>query len=355
MAEFKVLVAGDTFMEPRVFSSIVEDVLRRNGLNAEVRAVEWPFKGYQKGRLMGVKREIREFAGDPGKLASMVGDIDVLLVHVAPVTKEVLEAAGRLKVVGCARGGPVNVDVDAATMMGVPVIYTPGRNAEAVADYTMGLILAMSRNIVRAHVKLKEGVWSEEFYEYRHCGDELSGKTLGLVGLGRVGVEVARRAKAFGMRVISYDPYVSREAMASHGVEKTELETLLRESDFVSIHARLTPETRHMIGERELRSMKPTAVLVNTARGEIVDEKALIKALREGWIAGAALDVFEREPLPPGHPLLEFENVIVTPHIAGASRETVRRSARMLAEDTARILKGERPRFCMNPEVFEKS
>ncbi len=355
MAKFRVLVAGDTFMEPSVFSRIVEDTLKNSGLDVEVRSIEWPFKGYQLGKMKGVKREVREFAGDPKKFATLVKDVNVLLVHVAPVTKDVMEAAEELRVIGCARGGPVNVDVDAATMMGIPVIYTPGRNAEAVADYTMGLILAMSRNIVKAHVRLKDGVWSEEFYDYRYCGDELSGKTLGLIGLGRVGVEVAKRARAFGMKVISYDPYVSEAAMTSYGVEKVELDKLLHESDFVSIHARLTTETRHMIGETELKTMKPTAVLVNTARGEIVDEDALVKALREGWIAGAALDVFESEPLPPDHPLLKLENVILTPHIAGASRETVHRSAKMLAEDTARILKGERPRFCMNPEVFEKS
>lgn len=355
MAEYKVLVAGDTFMEPKVFSGIVEDIFRKNGLDVDVRSIEWPFKGYQKGRLKGVKREIREFAGNPERLAALVKDIDVLFVHVAPVTKEVLDAAASLKVVGCARGGPVNVDVDAATMKGIPVLYTPGRNNEAVADYTMGLILAMSRNIVKAHLKLKQGVWNEEFYEYRHCGDELSGKTLGLIGFGRVGAEVAKRARAFNMRIISYDPYVSIEVMASLGVEKVELENLLRESDIVSIHARLTPETRQLIGEKELRSMKPNAILINTARGEILDERTLLKALREGWISGAALDVFESEPLPPDHPFMELENVIITPHIAGASKQTVHRSAKMLAEDAARILRGEKPRFCINPEVFEKS
>lgn len=352
---FRVLVAGDSFMNTHVFSQVVGRTLRESGVDAEILEVEWQFKGYQRGRMMGVKRELREFAGDPRELAKLVGDVDALLVHVAPVTKEVLEAGKRLKVVGCARGGPVNVDVDAATMMGIPIINTPGRNAEAVADYTLGLILAHSRNIARAHLLLKQGKWSDEFYDYDVCGHELSGMVLGMVGLGRIGVEVAKRAKAFGMRVIAYDPYISEEKMRECGVEKREeLEEVLRESDFLSIHARLTSETRHMIGERELKMMKPTAILVNTARGEIVDEDALVKALKEGWIAGAALDVFESEPLPPGHPLTKLENVTLTPHIAGASKETVYRAARMLGEDTARVLRGERPRYCVNPDVFSR-
>lgn len=351
---FRVLVIGDSFMNPLVFSEVVKKVLDEKGINAEVRSVEWEFKGYQFGRAMGIKRELREFAGDPHKLASLVTDVDALLVHVAPVTEEVIKASRHLKVIGCARGGPVNIDVDAATIMGIPVIYTPGRNAEAVADHTLGLILAYARNIVKAHTLLKKGVWSDELYDYRFCGSELNGKTLGLIGIGMVGAGVAKRAKAFGVRVISYDPYVSEEHMRSLGVEKVDLETLLRESDFVSIHARLTPVTRHMIGERELKLMKPTAVLINTARGEIVDERSLIKALEEGWIAGAALDVFESEPIPPDHPLLKFDNVIVTPHIGGASRETVHRAAEILAEDTANILLGRRPRYCVNPEVFSK-
>ncbi|MEM4290323.1 MAG: 2-hydroxyacid dehydrogenase [Nitrososphaerota archaeon] len=349
---FRALVVGDSFMNTQVVVEIVQKVLNKRGINIDIRGVEWEFKGYQRGRLMGIKRELREFAGDPHKLEPLVKDVDVLLVHVAPVTEGVLKAGGSLKVVGCARGAPINVDVDAATMFGIPVIYTPGRNAEAVADHTLGLILAQARNIVKAHTSLKNGIWSDELYDYRFCGSELSGKTLGLIGLGRVGSEVAKRAQAFKVRVISYDPYVNEEYMKSVGVEKVDLETLLKESDFISIHARLTPETRHMIGEKELKLMKPTAILINTARGEIVDERSLIKALEEGWIAGAALDVFESEPIPPEHPLLRIDNVIVNPHISGASRETVHRSAEMLAEDVANVLSGKRPRYCANPEVF---
>lgn len=350
----RVLAVGDEFMNPEAMAEKLREVLSEVEPELEVKALKWGFKGYQLGRRMGVKREIREFSGKPEDLIPHVKGVHVLVVHVAPVTKEVMEASGALKVVGCTRGGPVNVDVDAATQLGIPVLRTPGRNAEAVADYVIGLIIAHTRNIAKAHHLLRQGVWRDEFYFYEECGFELEGKRLGLIGFGKVGVEVAKRARALGMRIMAYDPYVSSEAMRAEGVEPVDMETLLRDSDIVSLHARLTDETYHMIGEKEFKAMKPTAIFVNTARGELVDEQALIKALKEGWIAGAALDVFEKEPLPPDSPLLKLENVTITPHIAGASKETVHRSATMIAEDVKRILKGEKPRFCVNPEVLSK-
>ena len=322
--------------------------------NPEIETLEWEFRGYQKGRLRGVKQELREFTGTPKDLIKHMKNVEVLIVHLAPITKEVMEASGKLRVVGCMRGGPVNIDIDAATMLGIPVLRAPGRNAEAVADYTIGLIIAHVRNIVRACTLLKQGIWRDEFYFYEECGFELENKVLGIVGFGKVGREVAKRAKALQMRILAYDPYVSPNLMKSLGVEPTTLEKLLEESDVVTLHVRLTDETRHMIGERELKRMKPTAILVNTSRGEIIDEKALIKALNEGWIAGAALDVFEKEPLPPDHPFLKMDNVTITPHIAGASKEVVKRSVIMIAEDVKRLLKGEKPLYCVNPEVLEK-
>jgi D-3-phosphoglycerate dehydrogenase len=352
----KILIVGDIFMKTSIVSEIVKEALETVGLSAEITQVEWEFKGYQLGRRLGIKKELREFAGNPEELARLVKDVEVLIVHVAPVTSEVIEAGEKLKIIGCARGNPVNVDVDAATTKNIPVIYTPGRNAEAVADYTIGLIIAYMRNIINAHQLLKKGIWNDEFYSYDLCGHELSSLTLGLIGFGRVGLEVAKRARAFNMKVIAYDPYVSHDVMEKVNVEKKEsLEDLLVEADIVSIHTRLTPETFHMIGERELKIMKNTALLINTARGEVVDEKALIKALKEKWIMGAALDVFESEPLSSDNPLIRLDNVILTPHIAGASKETVHRAAKMLSEDIVRILRGEKPLRCANSEVFAKT
>ncbi len=343
-------------MKPSITAGILRENLKTAGITAEIKEIEWEFKGYQFGRRAGIKRELKEFVGDPRELAKLVEDeeTEVLIVHLAPVTSEVIEAGKNLKIIGCARGSPVNVDVDAASQKSIPVIFAPGRNSEAVADYTIGIIIALIRNIVTSHQLLSKGVWSDEFYSYDLCGHELSSLTLGLVGLGRVGLEVAKRARAFNMKVLAYDPYVSRDIMEKENVEKKEtLDELLTEADIISLHARLTPETFHMIGERELKLMKKTAILINTARGGLVDEKALIKALKEKWISGVALDVFESEPLSSTHPLLELDNVILTPHIAGASKETAHRTAKMLSEDITRILTGRRPLHCYNPEVLQ--
>lgn len=341
-------------MNPEHFSRVVHNVLREAEVEAETKALCWPFKGYQQGKVKGIKRELKEFAGNPKELIQLIDDFDVLLVHVAPVTYEVMQAARKLKIIGCARGGPVNVDIDAATELGIPVLYVPARNAIAVAEHTIGLILSISRNIARAHYRLKSGIWEDEFYDFDKCGFELRGKTIGLIGLGSVGIEVARLATAFGMRVISFDPYVDEDTMKSYGVEKVSLETLLKESDIISIHARLSTETKNLIGEREFAKVKKGAILINTARGEIVDEEALIKAIKDGQISSAGLDVFYSEPLTPHHPLIKLEQVILTPHIAGASKETVYRAAKILAEDVVRIIRGEAPRFCANPQVLTK-
>jgi D-3-phosphoglycerate dehydrogenase len=350
----RALVAGDSFMKPAILSKAIYRALREIDPEARVEAIKWQFKGYQKQRAVGVKREIREFAGDPHEFVKLVNDIDILVVHHAPVTEELLERNRKLRVIGCARGDPSNVDVDAATERGIPVINAPGRNAEAVADYTIGLILSLTRNIAQAHSLLKLGTWSYDFYDYERCGSELRGRTLGLIGFGQAGSEVAKRARAFDMKIVAYDPYVSPERTTSAGAESVHLETLLRRSDFISIHARLSPDTKHMISESQLRMMKRTAVIVNTARGPIIDEAALLKALLDGSIAGAALDVFENEPLTADHPLLKLDNVIATPHIAGASKENVSKASRMLSEDIKRVMKGKAPRFCVNPEVFSK-
>jgi len=183
-------------------------------------------------------------------------------------------------------------------------------------------------------------------------GIELAGKVLGIIGFGRIGGEVARRAKGFDMRVIAYDPYVPRDIALSLGVELTSLENLLRESDFVTIHCPLTRETYHMIDENKLRLMKKSAFIINTARGAIIDEKALYRALKEGWIAGAALDVYEVEPLPPDSPLLDLGNIILTPHIAWFTEEALRRLEFMACEEALRILRGEMPRNVVNIEVL---
>ncbi len=278
----------------------------------------------------------------------------LLVVEVERVDAGVLEALPEVRIVASARGVPSNVDLAAATARGVPVLHTPARNAASVADFTIGLVLAQCRSLARGQDHLRRRGWLVDGeLPYLHFrGPELAGRTMGLVGYGAVGREVARRAAGgFGMRVLVNDPYVAEPEPPAEAVP---LERLLAESDVVSLHCPLTPETTGMIGERQLALLRPEAVLVNTARAAVVDEAALVAALVEGRMAGAALDVFWTEPLPPDHPLLGMDNVTLTPHLAGAADDVVTRHSIMIADDVARLLAGRRPVHLANPEVWDR-
>ena len=305
---------------------------------------------------------VKEAYGDPDFIKESIKGVEVVLSGFAPMTASIMDSDPALRVIGIARGGPVNVDVAAATKRGILVVGTVGRNAISVADQTMGLILAESRHIARNSMALKTGVYFTEIERIgrKYLGNlafqELEGKTLGLIGFGEVGRRVAKRARAFDMRVQVFDPYVTADALAKEGCEKVELKSLLCASDFVSIHAKLTAETTHMLNAERLSMMKPSSILVNTARGEIIDEKALYDALRVKRIAGAALDVFEEDPVKPDNPLLKLDNVTVTPHTAGRSPEVERRGYQQVAEATAKYLRGEEIRRAQiaNPKALER-
>jgi D-3-phosphoglycerate dehydrogenase len=272
-------------------------------------------------------------------LADAIGNYDALVVRSqTKVTAEVLDRAGSLKVVGRAGIGLDNVDVEAATRRGILVVNAPQSNILSAAEHTMALLLAQARNIPQAHAALTEGRWERERFQ----GVELHGKTLGVVGLGRVGAMVAQRALAFGMRVVAFDPYVSKERAKSLGIELTpNLEALLVQADFVTIHLPRTPETEGLIGEREFALMKEGVRIVNTARGGILDERALVTALRDGKVAGAALDVFSTEPAPAAHPLMHFDNVVVTPHLGASTREAQDKAGTAIAQMVILALRGE--------------
>ncbi|RLI25356.1 3-phosphoglycerate dehydrogenase [Candidatus Bathyarchaeota archaeon] len=278
--------------------------------------------------LRGKAFLVKAYELDQGGFAKLLKDADVVVVRSRRrLDRCTIDRAPRLKVIARAGVGLDNVDVDYAVKRGITLLSTGDASTEAVAELTIGLMIALARRITELDRKMKRGNWCKN----SGVGVELRGKTLGIIGLGRIGGRVAELARVFGMRVVAYDPYVSREKAERLGVElKQRLEDLLRESDFVSIHAVLTEETEGLIGERELRLMKPTAYLVNTARGAIVDEEALVRALEEGWIAGAALDVYEREP--PSSRLAGLENVILTPHVGASTVEAQKRIARVLAE-----------------------
>ncbi len=252
------------------------------------------------------------------ELESVVENYDGLIVRSrTKVTAAILQAGAKLKVVGRAGVGVDNIDVGFATRRGIVVLNAPGGNVVSAAEHTLALMLALVRHIARADASLRAGKWERG----RFKGSELYGKTLGLAGAGRIGSEVAKRARAFGVRVIAYDPYLARERAEQVGIELVTLPDMLEEADFVSIHTPLTDETRGLIGAKELALMKPTAYLINAGRGGVVDELALARALQEGKLAGAALDVFEREPVPPDHPLLKLDNVVAVPHLGAATRE----------------------------------
>jgi D-3-phosphoglycerate dehydrogenase len=273
----------------------------------------------------------------PAELTANLADFDIVVVQFAPVARAFIVAARRLKVIAVLRGGTENIDVPFATERGIAVLNTPGRLARAVAECTVGLILAEIRNLARGHARLMQGRWDRSFPN----GDdipELYRRTVGLVGYGAVAQLVAGYLEAFGCRLLAYDPFFTGNPAPA---VLTDLPDLLRQSDVVSLHARLCPETQGLIGAKELALMKPSAVLVNTARSGLVDEAALVAVLRERRIMGAALDVFDLEPLPADHPLLGLENVTLTPHLAGSTRDGFRNSPVLMAGHLARLLRGE--------------
>jgi D-3-phosphoglycerate dehydrogenase len=244
------------------------------------------------------------------------------------VTREVIDRASNLRVICRVGVGLDNIDVEYAKQRNIAVLNTPGGNTTSVAEHTLALLLALAKDLFFYDRKVREGEWRSR-YTYRAL--ELSGKTLGLVGFGAIGQEVARLSLGFGMKVLFFDPFVPEGVL--QGVQKVStLSELLSQSDFVSLHVPLTEGTRHLIGREEFRLMKPTAFLINVARGAVVDEEALLEALREGWIRGAALDVFEKEPPSGDHPLCSLPNVILTPHVAGLTQESTERVAVQAAE-----------------------
>jgi D-3-phosphoglycerate dehydrogenase / 2-oxoglutarate reductase len=287
-------------------------------------------------------------------LARTVG-VDVLIVEADHVPASVISQRPELRIIATCRADPVNVDIDAATAAGVPVVNAPGRNAEAVADLTVGLIFTLMRGIVRADDDVRAGRWivDGKIAYQRFRGREIRSLTVGLVGCGSVGRATARRLSALGARVLAADPYVDADTVRSAGAEPVELPTMLAAADVVSIHALLREGTRGLLGAEEFALMKPGAFLVNTARFGIVDEEPLLEALRTGRIAGAAFDHFTNEFLPVDHPLVAMPNVVLTPHIGGTTEETEIEQTDCVAAGIASLVEGGEPVNVANPEAVE--
>lgn len=289
-------------------------------------------------RTLGTTLEYSPFTGrrTPDELATLLRHTDAMLASTDSMTAEILDRAPRLKLIARVGVGYDTVDVDAAHQRGVAVTVTPGANEHAVADYTLASMLGLLRRVVANHVSTAANGWE------RRAGTDLTGKTVGIVGLGRIGKLVARRLAGFDVRLLAHDVYQDATFARQYGVQYMALDELLAAADIVTFHVLLTPQTRHLLDARRLALLKPSAVVVNTCRGPVIDERALAEALHAGQLAGAALDVFEEEP-PRGSPILTAPNVLLSPHMAGITKESSRRMAEMAVAEVARSLQGLPP------------
>jgi D-3-phosphoglycerate dehydrogenase / 2-oxoglutarate reductase len=287
--------------------------------------------------------------GSEDELLSLVPQADAILTCFAQVPASVIRAGKKLQVVGRYGIGVDNIAVDEATRLGIPVTNVPAYCLDEVAEHAMALLLACARGVARYHVAVHEGNWSLQsampLFRVR-------GQTLGILGFGKIGQTLAEKARGFAMRIVAHDPLMSADVVRRQGVEPVSLDELLAQADFLTIHTPLTSETRGLLNAERLRCMKPTAFVINTARGAIIDQDALLQALQGGWIAGAALDVFVPERMPADHPLLALPNVIATPHVAFYSQESVLELEIKAATNVAAILSGRRPDAIVNPEVL---
>ena len=310
---------------------------------------------YEMEALAPIGAEIVEIAvKTEEEFAKAACDADAIYAKGRPITKTIIDALERCKVITLGSVGSDSVDVRAATARGIPVTNVPDTFIEEVADHAMMLMLATYRRLTLMDRWVREGRWREG-RPYLHTFPRLMGQTLGFIAFGHVPRAVATRARAFGLRLLAYDPYVEELVMTQYGVEPVGLTELLQRSDIVSMHAPSTPDAHHLLREEHFRLMKREALFINTGRGPTVDEPALIKALQEGWIAGAGLDVLETEPVEATNPLLKMENVTLTPHVASASARFDPERRRRVGTEIALVLSGRWPRSCVNPSVLEKS
>lgn len=328
-----VLAAGDHFVLPRLLTAAVTEA---TGGAVDVRELKlpWPHTPF------GPVAEVVEASGTEDEMIAALQGVRVCVTQMAPLTARVLEHCPDLELFCVSRGGPVNVNLEAASRHGVAVCYAPGRNATATAEHTLTLLLAAARGVGDTHTALRDGHWRGDYYDYATCGIEIEGSTVGLVGGGAVGSRVARVLTAMGARVLVHDPYLRPEEVAEVG-EPAPLPELLSRSRIVSLHARVTEETRGMIGRAEIAAMPRGSVIVNCARGALLDYEAVCDALDDGQLRGAGFDVFPEEPVPAGSRLLTTPGIVHTPHIAGGSQQVAQKAARIVAAEVGRHLRGE--------------
>lgn len=315
----KIVGIGDLFI-PASYIEKGFAPLREKGHVVEV--MDWPLKSFDELQNYNLLVETQgcQALQPPQCVFELCADADVIVTQFCTVTRELVDACPKLKAIGVLRGGIENVCSEYAREKGIEVFNAPGRNAEAVSDFTVGMIICEARNIARGHHGILTGRWIRDYSNSGMIPD-LPGRTVGLIGCGAIGMKVAKKLSGFDMTLLGYDPFASAERCKEAGIEPVELDELMARADFVSLHARLTAENRHLIDARRLALMKPTAYLINTSRAGLIDEAALVEALRAKKIAGAALDVYEHEPPQPDDPLLALDNVTLTPHMAGGSND----------------------------------
>lgn len=344
-APVKVLVAGDQFETVQV----LEYALRESVPDVRITELSssWPITP------MGDIDEVHVAVGDVEELIRALQGVQVCVSHTYPFTNEVFEACPDLEQVTITRGGPVNVDIESATRHGVRVTYTPGRNATATAEHTIAMIMAAVRQIPAHHELLASGVWEGDAYRYDQVGMEIKGNDVGIVGCGAVGCRVAAVMAAMGATVRVFDPWATPDSFPAGVMACDDLDEVLRLSRILTLHARANEDNRHMIGVEQLAEMPDGSVLVNCARGSLVDYDAVCDALENGHLYAAAFDCLPQEPLPEDSRLLATSRVVLTPHIAGASRQAAELAARIAADDVAAFMQGRIPKYLANPDVID--
>ncbi|MFZ5974913.1 MAG: 2-hydroxyacid dehydrogenase [Bacillota bacterium] len=339
MEKTKILLVSDGGITPDLMQKLFE--LEQYG--AEVTMI--PDTDMHSMSLITDRMHLLEYEGINAAptfkpLLEAGKDKDIICVHVASINQEVIDACPNLKVVACMRGGIENVDLPALTKRGIKCINSPWRSAHAVADFTVGMMIAENKNIARSHKAIMEGKWRKTYTNQAYIHD-MRTRTVGIIGFGYIGSRVIERLVPFGCKILVYDPFKPLDEIRKAGYNAVTQEELLKESDFVTLHLRLSDKTEKYFGAKEFAQMKPTAYFINTARSGIVDTAALIHALQTKSIGGAAIDVFDEEPLPPGSPFLELDNVTLTTHMAGTSNDTMRNSVEIAFDDLKNYLQGK--------------
>lgn len=348
----EALCIGDVMIPGNNIGAAAKE-LKLNNLNIDIKNWETDWDKLQNRRLIIEKQGPSAESVVP-QILNANKNTEMLLVLFCPVSREAIDALPNLKLIGASRAGLENIDVKYATEKGIIVQNIKGRNAQAVSDFTIGLILGEARNIARSYHAVKNGIWRKNFVNSDTI-PELQGKTIGLVGFGYIGQLVAQKLGGFQVNILVFDPYVSNEVIQKYHVKKVTIEDLLKNANFVSLHVRMSKKTKYMIGEKELSLMKNTAYLVNTARAGLIKEDALYHVLKEKKIAGAALDVFWQEPIGENSRWLELDNVTLTTHIAGTTKEALTKSPYLLVEDINKLLENKEPKFIVNHEVLKRA